>query len=176
MVWFIYHYNVFSCTVCVSYVSSPTVAHRFFLVWNLCYFLLDSVVGWIIRRDVCCYFNWLMDHFSPDSRNSLTETVRFVISLRSIFTFSVQYLSRQHMVLSPQTVMVSRHTITTSVLTTTHYIVPEHCLAKTRWIFQVQRCGPQNDTASRPMCTASCATARQMRKRTSINTQVYIFV
>lgn len=132
MVWFIYHYNVFSCTVCVSYVSSPTVAQRLFLVMDLCCFLLDSVVGWIIRRDVCCYFNWLMDHFSPDLRNSQTETVRFVISLRSIFTSSVQYLSRQHMVLSPQTVTVGRQTITTSVFTTTHYIVAgeEHCLAK----------------------------------------------
>lgn len=152
MVWFIYHYNEFSCTVCVSYVSSPTGTHRFFLVRNLCCFLLDSVVGWIVRRDVCCYFSWLMDHFNPDSPNSQTETVRFVISLRSIFTSSVQYLSRQHMVLSPQTVMVSRQTITTSVFTTTHYIVAgeEHCLAKTRWIFRVQRCSPQNDTASRP--------------------------
>jgi len=55
--------------------QSPAVAHSFFVFFcrNHCFFLLDSVVGLIIRRDVCCYVNWLMDHFSPDLRNSQTE-------------------------------------------------------------------------------------------------------
>jgi hypothetical protein len=133
---------------------------------------------WFIQRDLYCDLNWLMDHFSPDLRNSQRETVRFVISLRRILTSSVRYLSLQHMVLSPQTVTVTRQTITTSVFTTTHYILEgeENCLAETHWVLRLPRRTPQNEITSRPICTASRETERQIRKCASINTQFYIFV
>lgn len=119
--------------------QSPAIAHRFFLVGI-------SVVGCFIRRDVCCHINWLMDHFSPDLRNSQTESIRFVTLTRRILTSSVHYLSWQHMVLPPQTVTVSRQTTTTSVVRTTHYILAgeEHCLAETGWVQRVQRRSSQN--------------------------------
>jgi hypothetical protein len=118
-----------------------------------------------------------MDHFSTDLLNSPRETVRFVISLRRILTSSVRYLSRQHMVLSPQTVMVTRQTITTSVFTT-HYILEgaENCLAETRSVLRLPRRSPQNGITSWPISTAANETETQTKKCASIGTQFYIFV
>lgn len=111
-------------------------------------------------------------------RNSQTETLRFVISLRSMLTFSVRYLCRQHMVLPPQTVTVTRQTITTSVFTTRHYSLEgeENCLAETHLILRLPRGVSQNKIMSRPISTASRHTETQMRQFSSINTLFHIFV